>query len=499
MIYVVYLLLMVATIIVVKRLLVTNSESLTTNSKYLKHSDILSLLDYFDYVHDDGVCFGFTVTWAQDAALDNDQSFYQRLNLIRQHKHHITSKIERINLKIKSKEAINWYEDQLLDVQSFFESVCLAQSPEEYDDVYAKRLNQTNIDTILSLIRHKLARNNHVKRFLLKTVALDTSEDAIDYFTQLHQLLKMTDKVSMVLSCENHAVGLKKLDTHWLFIDINKLYRQNDEYPYLILNHEGLVAQLSESFSDKQRLIFNTDFIAAHPSLELKRRLQQLNDIYPVFREQVPYKNSREVGFLAISAQNGEERTVRQILNLHNNFDYLSPAQISDAVSYAIGNNQKSVINLLIKARGFKINYPCGSEKLTPLAMACDYGYLDLVRIFLACDDVMIDARNKDGRTPLMLACQSPYTHTNTVLFKELLDAGASLTLVDKNGEDALTLAENVSNSAAISILGKFRVQRRPLNAVTTGHSLFTTKEYTRLRLDTDKNAFLVSTSTSKL
>lgn len=98
----------------------------------------------------------------------------------------------------------------MLDIKSLFEAICLAQSPEDYDDIYAQRLNQTDIDAIFSLIRHKLAQNSEIKRFLLKTTAFNTKDDGIQYFNQLLALLKTTDNVPMVLSSENHSVGLKK-------------------------------------------------------------------------------------------------------------------------------------------------------------------------------------------------------------------------------------------------------------------------------------------------
>ncbi|KTC77894.1 hypothetical protein [Legionella brunensis] len=201
MIYFLYLLLLVLTLAIAHRIIVRILGG--AQQKGLQHDNLLSLFDEFEYAHDDGVCFGFTLTWAQDAALEADESFYQRLNLIKQEKHRIVKKVQHVNHKIKNKETINQQEDQLLEIKSFIESICLAQSPEVYSAVYAQRLTQSHINTILSLIRRKLATNTTVKCFFAKTMAFHSKKEISNYFRQLSQLLKTSDKIAMVLSCES--------------------------------------------------------------------------------------------------------------------------------------------------------------------------------------------------------------------------------------------------------------------------------------------------------
>ncbi|WED42588.1 Dot/Icm T4SS effector AnkG/AnkZ/LegA7 [Legionella cardiaca] len=431
-------------------------QQLKTKNNKLLHNDLLTLLDDFQYVHDDGVCFGFTLTWAQDVALGIDQAFYQNLNLIRQEKRQAIKKIDKITDKVKTRRNISSEEEALLEIKAFAVAICLAQSPGDYEEIYAKRLNQSNLDAILSLIRHKLAKNLQVKRFFAKTTAFFNNEEAIDYFDNLGQLLQTTDRVSMVLCSENHAVGLKKYGDNWLFIDINYLYQQSEEYPFFILNNEELVIQLYQSWDEKEKLIFNTDFIAADPSFELKRRLQRLNRLYPVFQKQINYANSRQIGFLAIGAQNGDETTVREIIRLANQGGYLSRNHISSAVMMAITHNQRSILNLLTGTRGFYINMVCREDGSTALAIACEDGNFPLVKMLLSISGVRINARNNTGLTPLMLACRSPYTRNSTELFTLLLNAGASLIRKNSNGENALAIAEGANNQAAIHAIQKF-------------------------------------------
>lgn len=88
--YVVYVLLLISLLIVVMhqfKLISLNRLSLSKQNA-LEHEDLLTLFDKFNYKHEDGVCHGFTLTWAQEAALGLDYQFYNRLNLIKREKKH---------------------------------------------------------------------------------------------------------------------------------------------------------------------------------------------------------------------------------------------------------------------------------------------------------------------------------------------------------------------------------------------------------------------------
>ncbi|KTC77893.1 ankyrin repeat domain-containing protein [Legionella brunensis] len=258
----------------------------------------------------------------------------------------------------------------------------------------------------------------------------------------------------------NHAVGLKKYGENWLFIDINFLYEQTEDYPYLILNHQELTEQLGASFEDKDELIFNTDFIAANPSPALKNRLQKLNEIYPVFRKQIAYTNSRQVSFLEIGAQSGDEKTVQKIVRLNNQFSRLKPEQISSAAYFAINNNHRSMLKILLSTHGLDINFPCHQDGSSLLAIACDLGHFHLVKMLVSFPGVRIDTTDNEGCTPLMIACRSAKTHENTALFQLLLEGGASLKFKDTQGDDALAIAQKNNNKAAITIINKFSALR---------------------------------------
>lgn len=92
MIYLVYLFLLISLLIVLKLKLISFNQIIpslsyfTSKRNALEHEDLLTLFDKFNYEHGDGVCHGFTLTWAQEAALGLDYQFYNRLNLIKKEK-----------------------------------------------------------------------------------------------------------------------------------------------------------------------------------------------------------------------------------------------------------------------------------------------------------------------------------------------------------------------------------------------------------------------------
>lgn len=92
MIYVLYLLLSISLLITLYQLkphIFNPLASLlffTPRRNALEHEDLLTLFDKFNYEHGDGVCHGFTLTWALETAHGLDEQFYSRLNLIKNKK-----------------------------------------------------------------------------------------------------------------------------------------------------------------------------------------------------------------------------------------------------------------------------------------------------------------------------------------------------------------------------------------------------------------------------
>ncbi|WP_419421068.1 ankyrin repeat domain-containing protein [Legionella sp. D16C41] len=440
-------------------------------SNSLTHNDLIRLMERFDYKPGGGICFGFTLTWAQDVVAVREAVFYERLNLVRNEKAHFASKLGVITRKIRSHQLINQQENQLLEVKSFIEAVCIAQSPNNYEELYNKRLTQTNVDNIINIAQQGLICGDlAIKRVFTKTVAFSTSSEVIQYFKYLAFLIQKFDNLAIVISNERHSIGLKKDVRGWLLLDINYLYRQSPDYPYLILNDEQLSYQLNTSFNEQAQFIINFDFIALD-NLTLRKQLAALNDMFPVTHKHFLFKNSREVSFIAICAQSGDEQSIAELVKLHNSRRYLlTPEEIRTALEFAIDGNQMRILTLLMYLHGFDINMACLSDGTTALGLACEFGNLSLVKLLLTHTCINVDATNCNGDTPLMLACKK--SKKSMELITVLLEAGASVIKENDRHQNALAIAKVNDNYVAISAIRIYERSKCLTDIVTNRRDL---------------------------
>ncbi|MGQ3887432.1 ankyrin repeat domain-containing protein [Legionella sp. CNM-1927-20] len=460
-------------------------------SNGLKHDDLLRLMERFNYKPGEGVCFGFTITWAQETVSQRENVFYERISLIRREKENLVAKIRNITHKIKRNQLVGYQEDQLLEIKALIEVVCIAQSPYDYENIYAERITQTSIDSIITAQQGLDCVDRTIKRVFTKTVALTSPTEVITYFKHLSFLVHSQDSLAMVVSNEQHTIGLKKHPYGWLLLDINCLYGQSSAYPYLLLDDEQLSNQLNDCFEEEGILIINIDFIA-FDNLNLRRRLHQLNNSYPVTYQHFSYKNCRNISFIEICAQSGDDLSIRELVALQNKRGgFLTQQQIKATLNLAVDNNQSKILAALMEIHDLNINIACQSNGTTVLGLACKLGNLSLVKLLLTHPRININCANDKGNTPLMLACQ--YSKQSTELIMTLLQARASLVVQNNDKKNALKIARENHNSIAISAIEsynrsqhllaagnnniKFLERQYALYQVTPyGHTFFTTR-----------------------
>ncbi|MGM9454837.1 Dot/Icm T4SS effector AnkG/AnkZ/LegA7 [Legionella bozemanae] len=455
--YVVYVLLLVSLLIVVMyqfKLISLNRLSLSKQNA-LEHEDLLTLFDKFNYKHEDGVCHGFTLTWAQEAALGLDYQFYNRLNLIKREKKTLPDTLQVISEKIRSSQTLSRKEQKRNEVRPFLEAICLAQSPDDYHEIYTQVIQQSNIDMIYKMIQLNLCRNqNTVKNLFSKTISLASPQSVKEFLQQLYIILPAKSHVVVICSSEEHTVGFKKhKDNTWLFMDINHLYEQNEEYPYQLLTSEELCPILYKSlFESSRSLIFHCSFIATSGKRNLVQKIRAIDDLYPVDSEIIQTTNCRGYGALALAVQNDDRSTVWKILRLHNKSPVISQSELENAFFYAAACNRSSIMHQLINIPKIDINSPCSQDN-SPLGVACRYGNDRIVQLLLRDANINVNMQNSKGMTPLMLACKSSYTQKNSALFKLLLAAKANVTLTNVDDETALDIAKKHNNQAALNVL----------------------------------------------
>ncbi|MCW8387647.1 ankyrin repeat domain-containing protein [Fluoribacter dumoffii] len=462
MIYVLYLLLSISLLITLYQLkphIFNPLASLlffTPRRNALEHEDLLTLFDKFNYEHGDGVCHGFTLTWALETAHGLDEQFYSRLNLIKNKKERLPHTLTAISEKIKSSQTLSTKEYKLNEIKPFLESICLAQSPDDYSEIYAQMVQQSNIDLIYKMIQLNLCRKqNSVKNLFNKTIGLLSPRHVNEFLHQLNNLLATKNKVAVVCSSEEHTVGFKKHKSNtWLFIDINHLYEQSREYPYQLLTSEELVPILYQSlFESSKQLLFHCAFIAKTGQRKLTQYLQELDKLYPVHAKNLPISNCRGYGLLALAVQNDDRNTVREILRLHKKASVISLLELEHALFYAAACNRAHIMKQLLKLPQISPNMSCDKKGNTPLAIACKYGNEATVHILLREGGIEVNAKNIKAETPLMLACKSFYTQKCPSLFERLLAAGANTNLSNIDEKTAYEIALAHNNQTALNVL----------------------------------------------
>ena len=96
-----------------------------------------------------------------------------------------------------------------------------------------------------------------------------------------------------------------------------------------------------------------------------------------------------------------------------------------------------AMFTALIQA-GADVNSPQPDYRHTALFWASFKGYKDLVKLLLAQPGIQLDAINIDGDTPLMAAAEKGHAEIAEMLLK----AGANVSITDKRGETATSLAQ---------------------------------------------------------
>lgn len=419
----------------------------------LEHDDLLILFDKFNYKHSDGICHGFTLTWAQEAAYGLDHQFYNRLNLIKKEKTTLAHSVETISQKIKSSRTLSAKEQHLNEVKPFLEAICLAQSPEDYQDIYAQAMQQSNINIIYKMIQLNFYRNqNTIKSLFCKTMSLASPQEVSDFLIQLYALLPEKNPVIVVFSSEEHTIGFKKhKDRTWLFVDINYLYEQSERYPYQLLSSKELSATLYQSlFESTEQLVFNCSFVAKSGQRKLPKQLKALDDLYPLHAKDISTQNCRGYGILTLAVQADDRNTVNNILRIHKKKPVISLAELGHALYFSATCNRPSIMSQLLNLGMIDINSPYNEIGDTLLGIACKYGSTGIVQLLLDDETVQVNTKNAKGMTPLMLAAQAS---APPALFARLLGAKADVSLRNDQGQTAYDIAQTQDNQTAMTAL----------------------------------------------
>lgn len=147
------------------------------------------------------------------------------------------------------------------------------------------------------------------------------------------------------------------------------------------------------------------------------------------------------------AANDGDKKTVESLIKAKADINAKDPKEKRTALYFAISNEHKDVIKVLIDNGASLENLSEGQE--TALFMATTTNNNDLMKTVLKKNKKLINTPDSEGTTPLMEAAK--YGTKKTV--EILLNAGAKKDLKNKLGTTALEIAKENQNEDAIKAL----------------------------------------------
>jgi len=149
------------------------------------------------------------------------------------------------------------------------------------------------------------------------------------------------------------------------------------------------------------------------------------------------------------AANDGKKKAVETLLKEKADINAKDPEQKRTALYFAISNEHKEVIKLLIDKGASLENL--SEDQESALFMATTTNNYDLMKTVLKKNKKLIDTPDNEGTTPLMEAAKYGTKQTIEILLK----AGAKKDLKNKLGSTALDIAKENKNEEAIKALSQ--------------------------------------------
>lgn len=412
----------------------------------LSHQHILDLLKRLDHPHFEGVCFGFSLNWAQAVALDQQDIFYQQIDFIRRNYHQLPSLIKDVRYKVEQNIPLTKEAAFIHSVDILLKNICITQSPDSYRDTYGKRLWQSDMNNLLLKISP-----SKVHQVFFKTHTFATRHQAADYFNYLIEA-NISPKIAVMISTADHAMGFVRHEKKWRFVNINTLYQQSLDYPYSQLSSEQMIDELFKEREDyspfNRRLTVNTDFIGLN-SHGYHHLFNELEHSFP----RVPQTtDGKQYSYFSMAALQGDMNTVRSCIKAGLSIFRSDPISHNAPIVVAIQQGRQDVVRVMLGTCKHRVNYANRQNLSTLLHIACRNNNSGIVKDLLDIPSIQIDPKDNMGMTPLMHACKLSGDDQLEIIGM-LLARKASLTAVDKENRTALDHAKQHDKTDVIELL----------------------------------------------
>lgn len=330
----------------------------------------------------------------------DDITFYKELE---KHKNDLEVKNYHLSRNnINENKAFTEAERDLIDVRGFLEKVALYHAPEKFLQLFEKdaRIVGQHADLIFSL---GLPFNLAVEK-----VSASTGLYTLEKLTDLFKLLcpaqpGFKPPAALLLSSSDHAITVS-YDSEkqcWLIINTYDLSKRECK------TESEIAKEVLTAFSENSVAVFNTEIYCT------KAQAQQIETWFS--------EVSKSPAWLTLHDAKGAE----------NESDSCGASLLLVAAQHGDIAVAKELLTLEVDVDKERFD---GS---TPLGMAAQNGYVDVVNALLETKKINPSKANDNGSTPLMMAAQDG--HIEIVL--ALLKAGADPNILNAKGKTALFTA----------------------------------------------------------
>ncbi|MDX2345548.1 MAG: ankyrin repeat domain-containing protein [Legionella sp.] len=243
-----------------------------------RHDGLIQLgieLGYFD--NERGVCQGATFAWLEASLLKEEMAFNDRIKrielLISQSRtSSVQGRLDAVKEKVKKRMSLTAEDNNLLEIEPFFQKISLYQSPKKYEALFSEKLEQMDHDKVAQVIASDRIQEQGGIETLSSNRDIYNEKELSQYFRELAEqfsALKTSaydkkERVGLLISTQSHAMSLVYEGVFhgvptWRFMDINK-----EESELIPINEmDKLSAYLFKKYNDdnSENIILNTSFI----------------------------------------------------------------------------------------------------------------------------------------------------------------------------------------------------------------------------------------------
>lgn len=397
------------------------------SSKKIWHETVSFFLDFLQYPNMiPGMCQGFSMMLLQALLLKEEDHFFERLKLLEAYNPGFGSYFELlasgINLskdivaarnKLISKEELTANEKLLTELPMLFDGISLYQNPDSHIDLFQENVNQTDVTMLYDLLKPNKLETTKL-HILLNKPYLYTKNKLKDFLMDLETVFKKGQSRYPVLMKNDQHILLATYNPeqgNWFYVDTNDFGRYLTDPSYFrTLDCSQLVDSLFVSLatpSAKILPLYATVVSTQHPEIdEIKAALDTVDLNYPITTEQILMEDENKLSLLHLVCQGGDLSLFHQILR-YPGID-INKARLSDGLTplgMVCMKGQREMLETLIEHPDIDMNK--GTNKSSPLKLACIYRHGGLIKQLVADRRTHINGALDQGDTAFFYACST--------------------------------------------------------------------------------------------